>query len=416
MSSESAAAPTFIEILKQAGLLPPERIASLEAAAAAGHPPAEAAVRSGALPQAVVDALVQSLDAPQRIPPLRIGRFLALRKLGEGGMGAVYRGIQLDDSADGRTAGQPVAIKLLKKEAVTDQHEFAERFLREARSALTLRHPNITGGLEAGEYEGNPFYVMEYFKGESLDLLLKREKHVATARALEIVIQAARGLEFAHKLGFVHRDIKPGNLYLTAEGATKLLDFGLVKNTNPGQEALTAPGTMVGSPNYISPEQVRGNMVVDGRADIYSLGCTFYHLVTGRQPFGGATTATVILKHLNDPPPDPRVLAPDLSTGLVQVLFKMLSKDRDQRYRDCTSLLADLTAIKEGRAPTLIHDELTQTEIQTVITPVDAIFGRNFTPQPGEALPPAPHQPPPQPPAPQKPPDSGKPWWKFWGK
>ena len=205
---------------------------------------------------------------------------------------------------------------------------------------------------------------MEYCKGETLGKLLGSEKVLPSNVALDIVTQVVRGLEHAHKSGIIHRDIKPDNIFIAddpagsirrpsgAKGIAKILDLGLSKNISEEKQSFyTQTGVVMGTAHYISPEQARGDKSIDGRADIYSLGATFYHLVTGQTPFSGTTAGVVMMKHLSEQLPNPQDLREDIPDGIVQVIQKMMAKDVADRYRDCAELLADLALLKQGRMP-----------------------------------------------------------------
>ncbi|MCY3022760.1 MAG: protein kinase [Planctomycetota bacterium] len=273
-----------------------------------------------------------------------LGQYKLLRKLGEGGMGTVYL-------AEDTIAGRQVALKLLAKKRAGDP-EFLTRFRREAKAAGRLNHTNIVSAYTVGEEAGQQFIVMEYCDGESLDTILKREHFLPWDRALEIVMQVAHGLEHAHTHGLIHRDIKPANIVVTTEGVAKILDMGLSKNVGPGDQSFnTQTGTVLGTPHYISPEQASGDKDIDGRADIYSLGATFYHLLTGETPFQGPTGAVIMMKHLSEQLQNPQDINEDIPDGVAQVVTRMMAKDANDRYRDCKELLEDLELVLQGRMP-----------------------------------------------------------------
>ena len=220
----------------------------------------------------------------------KLKHFELQKLLGKGGMGAVYLG--LDTSLD-----REVAVKVLSPEIGQDP-DLVERFVREARAQARLRHPNITQIYFIGEEQGIHFFVMEYVEGQPLDAVLAGGDLIAWTQALEYTVQAARGLREALSQGFIHRDIKPSNLLVDKDDQVKIADFGLVKSMK-GDVELTREGVILGSPLYISPEQGRSENV-DHRSDIYSLGCAFYHMLTGGPPFTGPSPVTVITKHVTD--------------------------------------------------------------------------------------------------------------------
>src|SRR6185436_19298702 len=219
-------------------------------------------------------------------------------------------------------------------------------------AATKLKHANIIGAFAAGEDLGYHFYVMEYCEGKPLDSILAVEKRLPVAQALSITLQAARGLKYAHDSGIIHRDVKPSNIIMTVDGTAKILDLGLSKNLEESTVSFkTVTGAVLGTPHYISPEQAQGEKNIDGRTDIYSLGATLYHLLTGQTPFDGATALEILSKHVNTQLPNPQDLREDLSDPVVQVLERMMAKEPHDRYADCAALITDLEEVAAGRAP-----------------------------------------------------------------
>src|SRR6185436_549679 len=219
-------------------------------------------------------------------------------------------------------------------------------------AATKLKHPNIIGAFAAGEDLGYHFYVMEYCEGKALDSILVVEKRLSVSQALSITLQASRGLKYAHDQGIIHRDIKPSNIIMTADGTAKILDLGLSKNLEDSAVSFkTVTGAVLGTPHYISPEQAQGEKNVDGRTDIYSLGATLYHLVTGQVPFDGATALEILSKHVNTVLPNPQDLREDIPDNAVHVLLRMMAKEPRDRYPDCAQLIADLEEVTSGRTP-----------------------------------------------------------------
>ena len=302
---------------------------------------AESLVRMGVLTAAQRETVEQKASAREGVQQL--GPYKLLKKLGEGGMGAVY----LSEEADGRR----VALKILPKRHNSNV-EFLKRFKREAEAAIALRHPNIVAAYSVGEELGFHFYVMEYAEGEPLDRLLRREGMLPVPQAINIVLQAARALAHAHARGIIHRDIKPANLILTKSGAVKLLDLGLSKNIEEAERSFkTLSGAVLGTPHYIAPEQAKGEKNVDGRADLYSLGATLYHLLAGRPPFDGESILSILNQHVTAQLPDPRDERDDIPDGVVHVLRRLMAKEPKDRYEDADALLQDLDEITAGRAP-----------------------------------------------------------------
>jgi serine/threonine-protein kinase len=254
-------------------------------------------------------------------------------------MGAVYRALQV-------SLQRVVAIKILSP-AVAENPRFAKRFEREALASAKLSHPNIVAALDVGEDHGLRYLAMEFVPGHNVAQMLASGP-IQERRAVGIVIQVARALEHAHRNEIVHRDIKPANIIVTAAGVAKLGDLGLAKHLQ-GDPSQTDEGVPMGTPFYVSPEQARGDRRVDIRSDIYSLGATLFHMVTGRVPFPGSNPAVVMTRHLNDPLERPADLSPDVSRCTSQLIERMMAKDRDQRYQTPTELIADLQAWLENR-------------------------------------------------------------------
>ena len=248
-------------------------------------------------------------------------------------------------------------------------HEFLTRFSREAKAMKQLKHENIVMAYDIGEDMGYHFYAMEYCQGESLDTVLKRELHLGFEYAVKIIIAAARGLAHAHEVGIVHRDIKPANILIQTDGTVKILDLGLSKNISDAEQSFnTQTGVILGTPHYISPEQAKGIREIDGRSDIYSLGATLYHLLTGYTPFNGSSVAVILTKHLTDQLPNPQDLRPELSDGAVHVIQRMMAKSPGDRYLNCGELLADLERISRGDPPlsSALESHLSSIAIPTV--------------------------------------------------
>lgn len=288
--------------------------------------------------------LVQSSTGPAAVSVAdglagtRLQHFQLVRLLGRGGMGAVYYGTDL-------SLERPVAIKVLALDIAHDA-EVVARFEREARAQARLRHPNVAQIYFIGEDRGFHFFVMEYLEGPGLDAVLAQDKPLPWSQALDHTLAAARGLRAALAHGFVHRDVKPSNLMLDKEAGLKILDFGLVKSMH-GDAQLTRDGAIVGSPLYMAPEQGRGQPS-DHRADIYSLGCTLFHMLAGRPPFRGDSPVGIISMHVTDRPPALHDLNPAIPKVVVRIVEKMLAKKADDRYPDYEQLIA---ALEDARAP-----------------------------------------------------------------
>jgi serine/threonine-protein kinase len=268
--------------------------------------------------------------------------FELVKKLGEGAMGATYLARQT-------SMDRLVALKVLRK-TYSRNRQFVDRFVREARLAGRLSHVNIVQAQDVGKSSGFHYLVMEYVEGRSAyDLMAERGK-LQEEFALHIAMQVARALEFAHEAGVVHRDIKPDNILVTGENIAKLCDFGLARDTAK-ETRLTQTGMMMGTPHYASPEQARGHRDVDTRSDIYSLGATLYHMVTGETPFTGSSAAVVMTKHLTEQMPWPADVNPDLSDGCCQLIAKMMAKEPEDRYQTPVELLRDMEMVIDGKRP-----------------------------------------------------------------
>ena len=278
----------------------------------------------------------------QEIPGYRI-----IRKLGSGAMAHVFMATQL-------SLDRVVAIKVLPP-SLSESAEYVERFYKEGKAAAKLNHPNIVQAIDVGEAGGYHYFVMEYVEGHTLhDEIVentKAGKVFSEKDALRIIIQVARALEHAHKQGLIHRDVKPKNIMVTNEGVIKLADMGLARVADDVKAAQAEAGRAFGTPYYISPEQIRGEVDIDLRADIYSLGATLYHMITGKVPFDGPTPSAVMVKHLKEPLIPPDHINTTLSAGIGEVVEVMMAKDRDQRYASTSDLLLDLEAIQRGEPP-----------------------------------------------------------------
>ncbi len=271
-----------------------------------------------------------------------IGGYRILAKIGQGAMGTVYKAVQVK-------MDRMVALKVLAPK-YAENPTFVERFLREARAVAKFNHPNIIQGIDCGESNGVHFFVMEFVDGPVVGGILRTEGTLNERRAVNIILQIARGLDQAWRVGLIHRDIKPDNIMLTKDGVAKLCDMGLVKDLTlaPGQSPSEA-GVCLGTPNYISPEQASGEANIDTRADNYSLGCTLYHMITGQVPFPVGTAIEIIKQHITADPVPPCDINPNLSVDINFVTMKMISKEREERYQTPAELIADLELLAEGK-------------------------------------------------------------------
>jgi len=271
----------------------------------------------------------------------RIEGYTLLSKIAQGGMGTVYK-------ARREATDKLVALKVLPRR-MARKPDFVERFLREARAASKIESEHIVRPVDVGFSGGYYYFAMEYVEGESVDTTLSLDGPMSEAKALEIIRQMALALRDADRVGLVHRDIKPGNILVQRNGVAKLTDFGLARE--PADDSTTQTGVTLGTPNYMSPEQAKAMRSLDVRSDIYSLGITLYHMVTGGVPFKGDTSLLTMLKHLNEPPVAPLARRSDLSQGCNDIILKMLAKDRNHRYRNADELITDLKLAMAGRAP-----------------------------------------------------------------
>jgi len=298
-------------------------------------------VEKGVLTQGQLHTLIEV--ARQGSGVNLLGGFQIIEKIGEGGMGAVYKAKQIN-------LDRIVALKILP-ERLAANVEFLNRFLREAKIAAKLDHPNVVRAIDAGKAAGKFYFAMEFVEGKSLEKVLEEKGVLSEEEALAVIVQAARGLECAWRNQLVHRDIKPDNILLTKDGVAKLADLGLAKAAEaPGETRLTQDGAAMGTPHYISPEQAKG-ADVDTRSDIYSLGVTFYRAVTGQQPFTGKDPVSIIMARFHVRPKPANEVNRAVSDEVAQVIDTMMALDRNLRYPDPAVLLHDLELVAAGRRP-----------------------------------------------------------------
>jgi serine/threonine-protein kinase len=284
----------------------------------------------------------ESKVAAHKIPGYKI-----LGKLGAGAMAIVYKAKQL-------SLNRMVAIKILPKR-FSENPEYVERFYKEGQAAGRLNHPNIVQAIDVGEAGGYHYFVMEYVEGKTIAEDLAAGEVFEEAEALDIIIQVANALAHAHACSLIHRDVKPKNIMISNNGTVKLADMGLARETTDIEAAQSEAGKAYGTPYYIAPEQIRGKIDIDGRADIYGLGATFYHMLTGRVPFMAEDSADVMRKHLKEKLIPPDHINTSLSAGVSEVIEIMLAKRKEDRYNDIEELLTDLEALREGQPPFQAH-------------------------------------------------------------
>ncbi|MDR2378655.1 MAG: Stk1 family PASTA domain-containing Ser/Thr kinase [Bifidobacteriaceae bacterium] len=310
-------------------------------------------------------------------PRILAGRYEVGELIGRGGMAEVHVG---RDTRLGRT----VAIKLLRSDLARDP-SFQTRFRREAQAAASLNHPAIVSVYDTGEdivTDGAgvthhlPFIIMEYVEGHTLRELMHDGEALPIDEATDITIGVLSALQYAHHAGIVHRDIKPGNIMLTAAGQVKVMDFGIARALAETSDAVTQTQAVIGTAQYLSPEQARGENV-DARSDLYSTGCVLFELLTGRPPFQGDSAVAVAYQHVREYPVPPSAYAPDVPAVLDQIVIKALTKDRNHRYATASEFLADLQASKHGgrvSAPPVapVTDDATQVLGPPALAPVVA--------------------------------------------
>jgi serine/threonine protein kinase len=259
------------------------------------------------------------------------GRYRLEARVGAGGMSTVYRAFD-------ETLQRPVAVKLMNREVASDSDQL-ERFRREARAVAQLSHPHIVGVIDAGEDDGRPYIVLEYVEGETLKDRIRRLGRLPVAEAVAYAIEIARALGAAHSRHIIHRDVKPQNVLIDEEGSAKVTDFGIARTLE--EDGLTADGRVLGTTDYVSPEQALGQHV-SGQSDLYSLGVVLYEMLTGEVPFKGENQVTVAMKHVREELPDIQVKRPEVSAALAAVVETATAKREDDRYADDAEMIADL--------------------------------------------------------------------------
>ena len=296
------------------------------------------------------------------------GRYEIRQLIGRGGMAQVHVG---NDTRLNRV----VAIKILRQDLARDP-VFQARFRREAQAAANLNHPAIVAVYDTGEETFTasdgatvqvPYIVMEYVEGHTVRELLTDGNPVPIDEAIEIVSGVLDALEYAHHQNLVHRDIKPGNVMITTTGKVKVMDFGIARALSDSQTTMTQTDAVVGTAQYLSPEQARGEQV-DARSDLYSTGCLLFELLTGKPPFKGDSAVAVAFQHVSQLPPLPSSIAPDIPPVLDRVVMKALAKNREERYADAAAMRADLNAALHGM-------EVTAPDTQTWALPPTAPGG-----------------------------------------
>jgi serine/threonine protein kinase len=270
-----------------------------------------------------------------------LGNLRIVSELGRGGMGVVYL-------AEHKTLNKKFAVKSLSP-ALTEDPKFRERFYQEARNQALLDHPNIVQATDFFEEDQQFFFVMEYVDGQELGEIIRTKGSLPEEEALSIFKYILEGLDFAHNKGIIHRDVKPPNIIVDASGRARIMDFGIAVMF--GGERLTETGTTVGSPWYMSPEQITHPQDIDHRSDVYSAGILLYEMLTGDVPFEGDSDFSVKEQQVNAPRPDPHQKNPQISAELAKIVLKAIDKDPDKRFQGCAEFLDYINAYEAGKTP-----------------------------------------------------------------
>ncbi len=320
-------------------------------------PLAEIALANHWLEHAEVNAIWERVQNK----PLIFGGYEVKHVVGEGGLGMVYLAYQVSMRRD-------VAIKVLYSKWMKDE-EFRKRFLIEARIAGKFSHPNLIQIFDIcyDTHTHRYFFSMEYISGKTVEQLIQ-DKPLSLNRAIDITMQVLDALQYIWQKRLVHRDIKPSNIIMNRHNIAKLGDFGFVKTQLDSK--ISKEDSVLGTPDYMSPEQVQGDKKLDFRSDIYSLGGTLYHMLTGNPPFDG-TESTIIKKHLQSPIPSPKTFVPHLPDGICQIMEKMMAKLPQDRYQTYRELKRDLELVKQGHSPKADRLDISQ----TAIARLEDIFG-----------------------------------------
>ncbi len=300
-----------------------------------------------------IKAQAEAERSGQQIPGYKV-----LGNLGKGAMATVFKAKQL-------SLDREVAIKVLPRK-FTNNPQFIERFYAEGRAAAALNHPNIVQAFDVGQAGDYHYFVMEYVEGRTVYDDIVKNKRYNEIDAIDIIIQVAEALQHAHSKGLIHRDVKPKNIMLSKEGIAKLADMGLARAMSDKEAAEAEQGKAFGTPYYISPEQIRGEKEIGPPSDIYSLGATLYHMVTGAVPFDGKNPSAVMHKHLKAELVPPDHANPKLSAGVSEVIEMMMAKVPSARYQSCSDLLVDLRAVRNKQNPPIAHKDIGGLDLQSL--------------------------------------------------
>jgi serine/threonine protein kinase len=379
---------TFVSALRDIQVLDEQQLGELENLQSLFPEPgalAQELFRRGALTAFQIEQLQRGLSKG-----LVLGQYVLLERLGEGGMGAVYK-------ARHQRMKRLVALKVIRKDIAVGPQD-VRRFTQEIEAAAQLAHPNVVMAFDANEIDGTLFFVMEYVEGTDLGHLVQRTGPLAIPQACDCIRQAACGLAHAHERGLVHRDIKPSNLLLTyADGVVKVLDLGLARlheSAQNSQGSLTGTGVIMGTPDFMSPEQGRDSHRVDARSDLYSLGCTLYYLLTKSIPFPGGTVTEKLLKHIMDPPRPLIELRSEVPAKLAAVVEKLMAKSPEERYQTASQVIAALApfaaaprSAEQYRAAPQIATDIAENVPATLAQPQDHDTASYHSSQPGSLRP-----------------------------
>ncbi len=343
MAVQTSAA--LLQVLRRSGLLEPAQLAELPRLQ--GQLPPEGRACARALCQrGWLTPYQANLLLLGREKELQLGQYIILERLGEGGMGHVFK-------ARHKTMGRVVALKVMRKERLANA-EAVQRFRREIQVSAQLTHPNIVMAYDAAQAGETHFMVMEYVEGTDLLQLVKQQGPLPVLQACNCIRQAAEALHHAHEKGMIHRDVKPSNLLLTKTGQVKLLDLGLARTEDdeptPANQ-LTKEGRILGTLDFLAPEQALNSRRIDGRADLYSLGCTFYYLLTGQVPFPGPASLEKLAKHRWEEPAPVETVRPGVPANVAAIVRKLMAKKPEDRYQTPAEVSALLSAVGGAAVP-----------------------------------------------------------------